>query len=50
MMKYPFNLILGQKEVDDKTISFRLHGEEETKTLGKDEFINFLKTYINEKR
>lgn len=50
MMKYPFNLILGQKEVDDKAISFRLHGEEETKTLGKDEFINFLKTYINEKR
>lgn len=50
MMKYPFNLILGQKEVDDKTISFRLHGEEETKKLGKDEFINFLKTYINEKR
>ena len=38
--KYPYNLILGQKEVDANTISYRLHGEEETNNLGVEEFID----------
>jgi hypothetical protein len=38
-------LILGQKEVDEKTISFRLFGSTETTTMSIEEF----KKYINSK-
>ncbi|MBQ6547041.1 MAG: threonine--tRNA ligase [Bacilli bacterium] len=41
--KYPYNLILGQKEVDARTVSFRLHGEEETTTIDLDKFIKKVK-------
>ena len=44
--KYPYNLILGQKEVDEGNISYRLHGKEETHTLDTKEFINKLKEEI----
>ena len=47
--KYPYNLILGQKEVDDKTISYRHHGKEETITLSYDEFIEKLENEIKNK-
>ena len=43
--KIPYSIILGQKEVDNKTISYRVHGSEETLTISKEEFINL----INEK-
>ena len=48
--KIPITIILGQKEVDDNTISYRLHGSEETITLNKQEFMNMLKTMIDEKK
>ena len=35
-------LILGQKEVDDKKISYRRAGSEETTTITIDEFIKLL--------
>ena len=44
--KYPYNLILGQKEVDEENISYRLHGKEETHTSDTKEFINKLKEEI----
>ena len=47
--KIPFTLILGNNERDDKTISYRLHGKEETKTLPKDEFVKYLKEVIDNK-
>ena len=43
--KIPINIIIGQNEVDNHTISFRLHGSEETKTVTLEELI----TLINEK-
>ena len=47
--KIPFNLILGNNERDNNTISYRLHGSEETKTLPKDEFVKYLKEVIANK-
>ena len=47
--KIPFTLILGNNERDENTISYRLHGKEETKTLPKEEFIKYLKEVIDNK-
>ena len=47
--KYPYNLILGQKEVDSNKISYRHHGKEETITLELDEFINKIDNEIKTK-
>ena len=44
--KYPYTLVLGQKEVDNNTISYRKHGSEETITVSIDEFINLIKKEI----
>ena len=47
--KVPYILVLGQKEVDDKTISFRRAGSEETTTVSKKEFIDLLNEDIKNK-
>ena len=44
--KIPVTVILGQSEVDNKTISYRVHGSEETITLTIDEFIDYLNNRI----
>ena len=49
MRKIPITLIIGQKEVDDSTISYRLYGSEETTTVSKDEFLKFLADKIENK-
>ena len=48
--KIPYTLILGQKEVDNNEISYRLHGSEETTTLSKSDFIAYIKQVISEKK
>ncbi len=48
--KIPFTLVLGQKEVDEKTISYRRYGSEETTTVSKDEFVSILKDTIANKK
>lgn len=48
--KYPYNLILGQNEVDNKNISYRKHGKTETITLETKDFINQIKEEINNKK
>ena len=50
MKKNPITLILGQKEVDDKTISFRRYGSSDTETVTKDEFVKLVKKEIAEKK
>ena len=40
--KIPITLIIGQKEVDEKTISYRLFGSEETTTITFEKFKNML--------
>ena len=44
--KIPVTLILGQKEVDNKTISYRLYGSEETQTVTFEEFQKMLEDKI----
>lgn len=46
MRKIPFTLIIGQKEVDSKTISYRVYGSEETINIGIEEFINLINDKI----
>jgi len=47
--KNPITLILGQKEVDSNTISYRKYGCEDTITVSIEEFISFVKD-LNENR
>ena len=49
MKKIPIVLILGQNEVDNKLISYRLRGTQETITLSYDEFITYLNDRIKNK-
>ena len=48
--KIPITLILGDSERDNKTISYREYGSEETTTLSIDEFINLIKERVNNKK
>ena len=48
--KIPFTVILGDKERDNNSISYRKYGTEETVTLTNNEFINFIKELIKEKK
>ena len=47
--KYPYNLILGQKEVDSNSVSYRLHGSDETITIEREKFIEKLNKEIETK-
>lgn len=49
MKKIPYTLILGAKEMENETISYRKYGSEETTTLSIQEFINLLKEQIENK-
>ena len=48
--KNPYTLILGQKEVDDNVISYRLYSEEETHSLSLDEFAKLLDDRIKARK
>ena len=48
--KITYNLILGNKERDEELVSFRKYGEENTTTMGIDEFISLLKKEVSEKK
>ena len=47
--KIPYTLILGDKEKDNQTISYRKFGSTDTTTLTKDEFIDMLSKEIANK-
>ena len=49
LKKIPYMLVLGQKEVDNKTISYRRAGSEETTTVSMEEFLKLLKNDIDNK-
>ena len=48
--KIPFTIILGDKERDDSLISYRLHGSNETISMDKNEFVDFIKKQIIDKK
>ena len=50
MKKIPYTLVIGQKEVDNKTLSYRKHGSEETITVSYEEFIPMINKEIEEKK
>ena len=50
MEKVPYLLVLGKNEVADRTVSYRLHGEQQTTTVALDEFLAKLKDEIATKK
>ena len=50
MRKIPLTLVIGDKERDNNTVSYREYGSEETTTVSIDEFIKLINTRINEKK
>ncbi len=48
--KIPVTVILGQKEVDENLISYREFGSEETTTVSKEKFLEYLHNRIVEKK
>ena len=47
--KIPYTIILGNKEIESKTISYRKYKSEQTETMSLDEFIKKLQDEINQK-
>ncbi len=45
--KVPYTIILGDKEKDNKEISYRLFGHQDTTTVSQEEFIKTIKEEIN---
>lgn len=50
MKKIPYTLIIGQKEVDNKTVSYRRYGSEETFNTTYEEFKTMIQKEIDEKK
>ena len=48
--KIPYLIVLGKNEVADGTVSYRLHGEQKSTTVSKDEFVAMLKDEIATKK
>ncbi len=48
--KIPYNLILGEKEIENRTVSYRLHGEQETTTLELTSFVSMIVEEIKTKK
>ena len=47
--KIPITIILGQKEVDDKSISYRLFQDSATQTVTQEEFVAFINNLVKNK-
>ena len=47
--KIPFTLIVGDKEKESNSISYRKFGTNETVTLSKQEFVEMIKSIIKNK-
>ena len=50
MQKVPYMLVVGQKEVEENTVSVRQRNSEEIMTVSVDEFVKSLKKEIEEKK
>ena len=48
--KIPYLIVLGKNEAADGTVSYRLHGEQKSTTVSKDEFVAMLKDEIATKK
>ena len=50
MEKVPYLLVLGKNEVADGTVSYRLHGEQNSTTVSREDFLALLKEDIRTKK
>ena len=50
MEKVPYLLVLGKNEAADGTVSYRLHGEQNSTTVSKEDFLALLKEDIRTKK
>ena len=48
-MKNPITIIIGDNERDNKLISYRKYGSEETNSMSINEFLNFIKDEIRKR-
>ena len=48
MKKIPFQLVIGDKEVESNTVTYRRYGEQNQVTVSIDEFINMIKKFNEE--
>lgn len=48
--KIPYTLVIGQKEVDDNRVTYRIHGSSESVTVSVDEFVALISSDIQEKK
>ncbi len=46
MQKVPYLLVLGMNEMNEKTVTYRLHGQQDSTTVAAAEFIEFIKNQI----
>ena len=46
--KIPYTLVIGDKELENNEVNYRLHGEKETTTVSIEEFIKLLNGNIKE--
>ena len=49
IQKVPYLHVIGFNEQENKTVSYRLHGQQDTTTLGLDEFVEKIDTEIKNK-
>ena len=47
--KVPVSIIIGEKEIENNTISYRVFGKTDTITLPMNEFIDKMNSIINSK-
>ncbi|GIO21719.1 threonine--tRNA ligase [Oceanobacillus sp. J11TS1] len=48
--KIPFALVLGDKEMESGSVNYRRYGEQNTETLTFDQFVDFIKKEIDQKK
>ena len=49
MKKIPYQLVLGDKERDERTVTYRQYGEQKQTTVSLDEFISMALNQIQSK-
>ena len=50
LKKIPMNLVVGDNEINNNSVNYRLHGSKEATEMKLDEYINFVLKMINEKK
>lgn len=46
LKKYPYTVVIGDKEVENNSINYRLHGEKETISISIEDFISLIHTQM----